>query len=616
MTSTHVPPIDLAPGMPSRVVTISATDITEGGQSLAGQMVRFALSDSLDVTSGGDVIAKTQAEVVLDANGEGSIRLPVYNPSVKTWCGSEDWAILVTATWGSQKAIRVPVGTSSIALSALPSVRPLRGREKQWAVTGASVTVVEGGNAGGTVSLSGGMLDFRLTIPRGDWSRGTLTAGDDANAVTLPGTYKVASSQAANTPGPLVGELAHLGHTSYPLQVFTSWESIPQMFARRQQAGVWSAWEPMTLRRMNAISGEDLNDSRALGFKMVLTGTVKNGPGAVGTLITAHEDVQMFLTREATPRMLVRSYTGGAWGPWAPIGGGSADLGDLPDRVAALEASPTTGGVDTGIHQHLMRETDMRQRLGRVSTGGKAAVCLIFDHGTAKFESIVLPLLRQHQMRATLALNGGMFDAGYMHAATNGTATWDTIKAWATGDGIEIANHTMTHRGATGPDAMRAEIIGGREALEAALGFPVDSFVQIGVPSGDPDYDSFGIGSSPSAYYSTVAGRMILDAHACITGSIPHTRQTYGLDGMIPLGANGRWLDAGTPEAITSVWNRIDGAVQRTERTIVRLHPAAIDLPNSVTTAVLTEFLAQLAARRDAGDLVVMPFREWSIATV
>lgn len=164
MTSTIVPPVDLAPGMPSRVVTISATDVTEGGQSLAGQMVRFALSDTLD-TSGGDVIAKTQAEVVLDANGEGSIRLPVYNESVKTWCG-QDWAILVTATWGSQKAIRVPAGTSTIALSSLPPVRPLRGREQQWAITGASVSITEGTGWGATVGLAGGTLDFKFTTPR------------------------------------------------------------------------------------------------------------------------------------------------------------------------------------------------------------------------------------------------------------------------------------------------------------------------------------------------------------------------------------------------------------------------------------------------------------------
>ena len=184
MTSVIVPPVDLAPGMPSRVVTISATDVTEGGQSLEGQMVRFALSDTLDVSSGGDVIAKTQAEVVLDANGEGSIRLPVYDEDVKTWCG-KDWAILVTATWGSQKAVRVPAGASTIALSALPAVRPLRGREIQWAITGAAVTVTQGATAGGTVTLNGGVLNFALTLP--DTNPGTLaTAQAYTDSLTAP----------------------------------------------------------------------------------------------------------------------------------------------------------------------------------------------------------------------------------------------------------------------------------------------------------------------------------------------------------------------------------------------------------------------------------------------
>ena len=168
MTSVLVPTVDLAPGMPSRVVTISATDVTEGGQSMAGQMVRFALSDTLDVTSGGDVIAKTQAEVVLDANGNGSIRLPVYNPAVKTWCGDEDWAVLVTATWGSQKAIRVPAGTTSIALSSLPPVRALRGREKLWAITGVSVSVTVGtqaGQASGSATITGGIINLGIVLP-------------------------------------------------------------------------------------------------------------------------------------------------------------------------------------------------------------------------------------------------------------------------------------------------------------------------------------------------------------------------------------------------------------------------------------------------------------------
>lgn len=201
MTSVQVPPVDLAPGMPSRVVTISATDVTEGGQSMAGATVTFALSDSLDA-SGGVVIAKTQATVTLDSNGSGRIRVPVYTPDAKTWCGSSDWAVLVSASWGSRKAVRVPAGTSSIALSALPSVRPLRGREKQWAVTGAGVTIVEGSQWGATVSLDGGVLQFVLTVPPGGtaWWKGMLGTSGDTDTLE-DGAYGILSSVAAEAMG-------------------------------------------------------------------------------------------------------------------------------------------------------------------------------------------------------------------------------------------------------------------------------------------------------------------------------------------------------------------------------------------------------------------------------
>lgn len=248
MTSTIIPPVDLAPGMPSRVVTISATDVTEGGQSLEGQMVRFALSDTLDVSSGGDVIAKTQAEVILDEDGNGSIRLPVYDEDVKTWCG-QDWAILVTATWGSQKAIRVPSGSSAIALSALPPVRPLRGREKLWAVTGASVTVSESSSAGGTVSLSGGVLNFHLDIPRGDWNRGAITTGslDEYTASAQQGEYRVDSTRVEGRPATSLGQLLvrKNGGSGYTIQMYTTAQTRPREFIRTWRSSTgWSEWRP------------------------------------------------------------------------------------------------------------------------------------------------------------------------------------------------------------------------------------------------------------------------------------------------------------------------------------------------------------------------------------
>lgn len=246
MTSVVVPPIDLAPGMPSRVVTISATDVTEGGQSLEGQMVRFALSDTLDVSSGGDVIAKTQAEVILDANGEGSIRLPVYDDGVRTWCGDPDWAILVTATWGSQKAIRVPAGTSDVALSALPPVRPLRGREKLWAITGATVRVRTGSPANGSLSVNGGILDLDLTIPSGEWKRGPVdgAALDDL----LDGIHAIPSAEVANAlglPTGLTGNLEKVTIDAAGMTGKVTWSprtSPPQEWAIIRNSDGWTSW--------------------------------------------------------------------------------------------------------------------------------------------------------------------------------------------------------------------------------------------------------------------------------------------------------------------------------------------------------------------------------------
>lgn len=190
MTSTQVPTVDLAPGMPSRVVVISATDITEGGRSLEGQTVTFALSDSLDVTAFGDVIAKTQATVTLDSAGGGTIRLPVYDENVKTWCG-QDWAILVSTSWGSRKAIRVTAGTVPVALSALPNIRPLSRREQQWAITGVSLNVTTGTDPGvssGTATLNGGVLGLNLVLPpTGPHTHGQIENGNGYWSMTAEG---------------------------------------------------------------------------------------------------------------------------------------------------------------------------------------------------------------------------------------------------------------------------------------------------------------------------------------------------------------------------------------------------------------------------------------------
>ena len=445
MTSTIVPPVDLAPGMPSRVVTISATDVTEGGQSLEGQMVRFALSDTLDVSSGGDVIAKTQAEVVLDANGEGRIRLPVYDEDVKTWCG-KDWAILVTATWGSQKAIRVPAGTSSIALSALPPVRPLRGREKQWAITGASVSVTEGASWDIDVSLSGGILDFDFTVPPGAtaWWKGAAPLGASDNIYALsPGAYSVWAGDVAlalglpnNSQG--IVEAFPYGSAGGVLR-WTARTSPVQIWHSVQFSGGWTDWEQTDAgvadkwdHAASGLSASTVWDDLPDGMHSVWSGPVAEALGLPVTAQAAIEKVTWgasggilrLTSRSLTPQMWVSARLSGGWSEWVRVDTGGMEVPKyrLPSASAgALKSAPlamttgyggaTTAGTGTvSVIQYLPASVSRLQlhvrnwnprytnadrtsavltnvRIGRHTSGGNGTNWTNFPDGATLYES-------------------------------------------------------------------------------------------------------------------------------------------------------------------------------------------------------------------------------------
>lgn len=312
------------------------------------------------------------------------------------------------------------------------------------------------------------------------------------------------------------------------------------------------------------------------------------------------------------------------WSPWRRLGAdlAAAALADAKaytdQKVAA--STPTTptpsGGLDYGIHQHEARLSDLRQRVGAPRVAG-GAVTLICDHGTMNFRDKVLPLLRKHGIRCTLALNAGMYDTSYTHYAHESGTTWAEVKSWATSDGIEIANHGMTHKDTTGEAAIRQEIIGGREALEAALpGVKIDTWVQIGTTGTGTKWDGFNDGVSLDRYYTTAAGRFILDGHALVTGQVPHggtPNRVYPLDGHPVIGASGYWLDGGQT-GIDTATTKVTEAIQHKGGVILRLHPYLLDWNNQISTAQLDAFLGTLAARRDAGELAILPYREWALA--
>lgn len=120
------------------------------------------------------------------------------------------------------------------------------------------------------------------------------------------------------------------------------------------------------------------------------------------------------------------------------------------------------------------------------------------------------------------------------------------------------------------------------------------------------------VGADPRVH---AAGWLIIGGHACVAGQVTRLGQLQPLDGHIPIGSNGRWLDAGQT-GIDSVKTRLNSAVAKRGRWIIRAHPQYVGVTNYITAAQMDAFLASLAARRDTGELWILPFREWNIATL
>ena len=159
---TLVPATDRAPSLASRVVTVHATDVTEGAP--APDHFVFSLPCALRVPAD-DVILRPGGVKVRLVDGRAQVRLPVYTSAVQTVDGSTDWVVIVKPSWGDPYPIRVPAGTSAISLADLPSVRPLTRREQQYAITSVGVTVTEGTQAGGSASYTNGNLDLKIQVP-------------------------------------------------------------------------------------------------------------------------------------------------------------------------------------------------------------------------------------------------------------------------------------------------------------------------------------------------------------------------------------------------------------------------------------------------------------------
>lgn len=263
-------------------------------------------------------------------------------------------------------------------------------------------------------------------------------------------------------------------------------------------------------------------------------------------------------------------------------------------------------------------ENNFRRRTNNFEVGDRGVVALTFDHGTTRFSDLVFPALQERELTATLALCSDTHLYPHVNRDKKNQAPLEEIKSWANA-GIEIANHSATHKAAVGFSRSYYEIVYGRNNLERLLDVRVDSWVQPGYHKSGGSYDGFGVGTSLNRYQETIAGRLILKEHACITGMVPTSTYVHPIDGTMPIGTKRLGYDSGG-ERLAAAKNAILFAAKSGGRTINFCHPHSIARDSSLNEKFVKQsdflrFLDFVVGLRDAGQIEVGTLRQWSVAT-
>ena len=630
--SIVVPPVDLAPSLPSRIVTVRVTDLPEGGLIGEPGWIEFVLPGDLRVPGDDIIVRAGSVRLNLDDSGEGQVRLPVHNSAAQGDGVGGDWYLLVQKSWTQQvDMIRVPVGTGNISLADINPVVEVTPAMGQWLLTNATVTATEGSQWGASVSVDGGIAHFDFTFPPGGtaWYRGLLDAGTDlntlagsaSNGIYILGASATYPNQPFSAGGKLTVETTTTGATEQRAMQYgtgTVWRRYITNYYSNPKT--WSPWQVDSWdkgRIPNGTNIDELTTSADNGLHRIvstshrsqLTGTFPTTPSGA-TLVTPAVlevlnpgatgiGIQRMMAPGLGQFMWFRSQgTGGVWQAWQRV----ATTDALPD--------PSTGGGDVAAAHMLRREAFQRRRGGRIGTAGKAVVALRFDDSMNGMIDTVVPALSQHRMPGTLVTCSKPFTTPAL-IPLNDRGSWELAKQWAMQDGIEVWHHGGNHQDASGTTALTREIVTSAADLRAALPeLAIEGWAQPGV--GGTNYDGAAALSTPAMFYESEAGRLILQEHAVSTGHRPGRVRPLLADGHV--GLFHRAIDEYT--ALQEVQDTLIPAAQDIGGgVVVMLHPDNLGKTGTNTTvAQFQAFIAWLAAERDAGRIEILTMSGIAVA--
>lgn len=353
------------------------------------------------------------------------------------------------------------------------------------------------------------------------------------------------------------------------------------LFYRSARNGVWEEFEELgngleVHAPLTTIA--DIHTIYEDGVYPVSGASNPNGLGVSGTLYvnnagnTSLELVSHLFVATDGGGVHTETARNGVWSEWGEVGA---------PRDAA----------DTGAarHQVLLSEA-RRRRGGKIGTAGRGVVSIRFDHHLDPFKQYVLPLLEKYSLPWSQVMNSNS-------PFSDDTMPWSELQSTCINSGGEVWNHGGNHGDASSPNALRREIVTALKDLQTNLPeLAIEGFAPPGVAGG------YGGVTNMRTVDTTVslAGRMMLANHALLSGYMGSHYRPLGGDPAI--GHSHYTMD----NAQVHHWsNAVDKAAATGSAIAFMLHPSAI--PDGQTTvAILDAAFANIAAKRDAGEIVVL----------
>lgn len=290
----------------------------------------------------------------------------------------------------------------------------------------------------------------------------------------------------------------------------------------------------------------------------------------------------------AIPTQMVIAYTANGprifWREWRP---GSSSWSEWVEQGAAGQQSEVS-------LEHDIRADQARKRHGYIlPTNGRGVVMLRFDDYPQDFINKVLPLLRKYDMPAYWACT-------VRHVEQEQPTDWSVVQDWFLQDGVRIWNHSKTHSNSTTAKDIFDNIVGAADYFESKMPqVAIDGWVQPGTGA-NPPYNDF-TASNPASYWSSYAGRLIMQRHGIVNGALGGYMQPMNSGGAI---AQSHFTFEKSTVADFKAQVKI--AERGPYALSMMAHPKFLGTDGYMSLADFESCLAWLAAERDAGRLMVL----------